>query len=243
MEIIKKIIAIVLISIVAVSCSKDEESINPEVEKRTNLLLKTTDSDGLISTYTYDGNNRLVNYKLNGDANNAARNHNFTYNTDGTLDQITEASGGALVMKCFYSTNKKIVKKEGRNGLDLYLYSYSGNKIIENYLYTPNNTGFRNIYTSDSNGNITQVEYYTNVNSGNPSGTYAQTVTETFDDKKNPYASLPTAYLFPDNSINNVKTSQYSGGGTLNVTYEYNADNYPTKRISGFTRNYEYQRL
>jgi hypothetical protein len=242
MKILKKIIAIVLISIVAVSCSKDEEGVI-ETQTRKNLLLKTTDSDDeLISTYTYDSTNRLTNYKLNGNANNAARNHNFTYNADGTLDQITEASGGALIMKYFYSTNKKVVKKEGRNGLDVYLYSYSGSTIIESYRFTPDNTGFRNIYTYDANGDIIKEEYYTHASNANPLGTYAATVNKTFDNKKNANESLPAEYLFPT-SAHNQKSYQANSGSVATSSYNYNADNYPVKRTDSFTRTYEYKRL
>lgn len=51
MKILKKIIAIVLLSIVAVSCSKDDEGVI-ETQTRKNLLLKTTDSDDGLSVLT-----------------------------------------------------------------------------------------------------------------------------------------------------------------------------------------------
>lgn len=243
MKILKTISYILLVSLTAVSCSKDDDEVTPVYQPRTNLLLKTTDSDdGLISTYTYDTNNRLVNYKLNGNAFNAARDHNFTYNADGSLNEIREASGGALVMKYFYSLNGKVVKKEGRNGLDVYNYSYSGNTVNENYTFTVDNTGFRNVYTYDTNGNVATETYYTNVNSGNPLGTFAQTITQTFDTKNSATSSLPAAYLFPT-SVNNLIKMEYSGGGSLNIGYEYNIDNYPTKRMNGYNRIYEYIQL
>lgn len=243
MKLLKTIACLLLLSLSAVSCSKDDDGVAPVYQPRTNLLLKTTDADdGLVSTYTYDSNNRLVNYKSNATASSPACDHNFTYNTDGTLDKVTEATGGALVMKYFYSLNGKLVKKEGRNGLDVYNYSYSGNTVNENYTYTVDNTGNREVYTYDGNGNVVSETYYTNVSSANPLGTFAQTVTQTFDTKNAATSSLPAAYIFPA-SANNLIKMEYSGGGSLNIGYEYNADNYPTRKIGGYNRIYEYQQL
>ncbi len=233
-----KIFGLLMLVLLTASCSKDDDAV---YVKKTNLLLRVVDSDGLISTYTYDTNNRLVNYKQNGNASNPSKDHNFTYNSNGTLDKITEAAGGALVMKYFYS-GTKVVRKEGRNGLDVYQYSYSGNNVTENYIFTTNNTGFRNVYTYNAAGNISQVEYYTNVSVANPLGTYAATETRNYDDRKNAYESLPAAYLFPS-SVNNEKSYQANGGPLNSYVFEYNADDYPSKRTSGFTRVFEYRQL
>lgn len=239
MNTFKKILALIVLSTVLFSCSNDESA---DYIPRTNLVLRSTDSDdGLTMDYTYDSNNRLVNLKRNNTTFNPALDHNFTYNADGTLNEIREAVGNALVMKYFYS-GTKVVRKEGRNGVDVYQYSYSGNTVNENYLYTINNTGFRNVYTYDARGNIAQVEYYTNVSNANPLGTYSATETRMYDDKKNALESLPAAYLFPG-SVNNEKSYQANGGPTNVINYEYNADSYPTKKIGGFTRTYEYRQL
>lgn len=239
MKLLKKIFALVLVAIVAVSCSKDDAS---EPQTHTNLLLKTLDSDdGLMSTYTYDSSNRLSNYKLNGNASNAPRDYNFAYNADGTLNVVTEATGGAIVVKCFYDADKKVIRKEGRNGIDIYTYTYSGSVVTENYTFTINNSGFRQLYTYDGNGNITEIKSYTTT-AADPVGTYSGNVLYTYDNKNNSNSSIPAAYRFPT-SVNNIKTYQYSGGGIGSSTYEYNSDNYPVKRIDSYTRTYEYRQL
>lgn len=236
----KNLAVLAVVSFLLFSCSNDDQSAEA-YQPKTSLIVKTTDSDGLVIDYTYDTNNRLVNLKRNSNASNPAQDRNFTYNTDGTLNEIREASGGGLVMKYFYSGNK-VVRKEGRNGLDVYLYSYSGNTVIENYRFTTTNSGFRNVYTFDNQGNISQVEYYTNASNADPLGTYSATETRNHDNKRNAYESLPAAYLFPYSANNEV--SFQANGGPLNTSVlEYNADNYPSKKISGFTRLYQYRQL
>ena len=69
----------ILVSILIVSCSKDDTPETPlKPELRKNLLIKWSDSDdGLVGTYTYDNSNKVINFKLNGNVSNAPRNYNF----------------------------------------------------------------------------------------------------------------------------------------------------------------------
>jgi YD repeat-containing protein len=237
---------IVIFLLVFSSCSKDETpETQPEVQPKThqNLLLKTTDSDdGLTSIYSYDSNNRLENYKRNGSTNNPAANQNFVYNADGTLQKVVQAADGNLDLEFFYDANKKIIKKIGRNGIDIFKYTYSGNAITEDYRFTTTNEGWRQVYTYDGNGNITEMKSYSNTSEANPEGTSSVVINYTYDDKNRATSSLPDAYLFPS-SVNNIKTTQYSGGAIGSSQYEYNADGYPIKRTDSFTRIYEYKRL
>lgn len=222
------------------ACSKDETpEILPEVHQ--NLLLKTTDSGGLISTYSYDNNNRVVNYKRNGNANNFVEDNNFIYNADGTLQKVVETDNDASVVEIFYDADKKIIKKIERNGIDIYKYTYSGNVITEDYRFD-NNKGWRQVYMYDANGNIAEIKSYTNTSDANPEGTYSGVINYTYDDKKNARSSIPQGFLFPA-SVNNIKSTQYNGGAIESSQYEYNADGYPTKRTDSFTRIYEYKRL
>ena len=236
------IFAAIIIFLLAISCSDDEKSETQQEEVHKNLLLKTTDSDdGLTNVYTYDENNRVVNYKRNGSANNSAVDQNFTYNADGTLHKIIQTDG-TPVMEFFYDADKKITTKIGRNGLDIFKYTYNGNVITEDYRFTTTNEGWRQVYTYDENGNIAESKSYLKTSDANPEGTSSAVVTYTYDDKKRATSSLPEAFLFPV-SVNNIKTSQYNGGAIGSSQYEYNADDYPTKRTDSYTRTYEYKRL
>lgn len=238
-----KIFAAIIICLLAISCSNDDEKPETQPEVHLNLLLKTTDSDdGLTSIYTYDNNNRLVNYKRNGTANNPAKDQNFAYNADGTLNKITEAANNSIVSEFFYDSNKKIIKQIGRNGIDLYTYVYNGNTITVNYRFTTTNSGWREVYSYDEKGNMTEGKSYTEANDVNPEGKYSGVINYTYDDKKNANSSLPYGFYFPA-SVNNIKTTQYNGGEIGSSQYEYNADDYPTKRTDSYTRLYEYKRL
>ena len=238
----KIIFVLILTSILIISCSKDdtlETPLKPEI--RRNLLLKWSDSDdGLISTYTYDDSNKLINYKLNGNASNSPRNYNFMYNTDGTLDQLINASDGSILEKYTYNSEKKLIKKEG--GQNVYQFTYNGNEVTQNYRFLVTNTGWREVYIYDAKGNKTEVKSYTNASDANPSGIYSGIIKYTYDDKNNSFSSLPFAFMFPS-SVNNIQTEQYNNNGASANTYEYNADNYPVKRTSGYVRTYEYKRL
>jgi hypothetical protein len=243
METFKKKIAIVLLMVFAISCSNDSASESElEPQTRKNLLLKTTDDDGLISTYTYDSSNKVANYKLNGNMYNPSRDFNFVYNEDGTLHKVTQASDGTSVSEFFYDSNKKLIKKTGNNGIDLYEYVYNSNVLTVNYRYTITNSGWREVYTYDVNGNILEIKTYSNATDADPNGTYSGVIDYTYDDKKSASSSLPQEFLFP-NSVNNIKTTQYDGGTIGTSQYEYNTDGYPTKRTDGFIRMYEYKQL
>lgn len=237
-----KIFTAIIISLITFSCSDDEKS-ETQSDIHQNLLLKTIDSDdGLTSIYSYDSNNRLENYKRNGSANNPAVNQNFVYNADGTLHKIVDADNDAPITEFFYDANKKIATKVGRNGIDIFKYTYKGNVVTEDYRFISTNKGWKQVYTYDRNGNITEIKSYSNTSDANPEGTYSAVINYTYDDKKTATSSLPQAFLFPS-SVNNIKTSKINGGAIGSSQYEYNADGYPTKRTDSFTRIYEYKRL
>ncbi len=226
------------------SCSKNDTTITETVPVTENILLlkKTIDTDdNLTDTYSYDTSKKLINFSRNGNINNPAKNQNFSYNTDGILAQITNASDGSLVLKYFYDSNKKIIKKEGRNGLDIYNYEYTGNQVVERYLFTTTGEGFNTFYKYDSSGNVIETIQYTNVTAANPNGTLSATVIYTYDSKKNALTSLPKEYLFPRSNKNNLLTEKYNANPVYNYNWEYNDKGFPIKRTTSYVRNFEYQ--
>ncbi len=242
MKTLKKTLAILLF-IFAVSCSKDNDvspAPEPVVEQPISLLTKTIDSDGLILTYTYDNIKRLINYKRNSTPNNSARDYNFSYNTDGTLAQITNVPDGLIVSRYLYDTDKKIIKKEGRNGIDVHDYTYSGNQVTDKYSFNGVSTWIE-IYTFDFSGNLSELKSYNQITAANPNGNLSGTFIYTYDNKKNASLSLPKEYLFPKATVNNVATEKYNSNPIYTYNYEYNEKGYPSKRITSYTRSYEYQ--
>jgi hypothetical protein len=240
---LKNTIAILILAF-TFSCSKNDEATSqptPVVAEFAGLLIKTVDSDdGLTSNYTYDNAKRLINYKLNGNANNAAKDHNFTYNTDGSLAQITNVSDASIISKYFYDTDKKLVKKESRNGIDVFNYTYSGNQVIEKYAFN-GVASWIQVYSYNTIGNVLELKSYNQITVANPNGNLSGTFIYTYDDKKSSNKSLPKEYLFPKSNVNNVATEKYNSGAVYTNNYEYNEKGYPTKRITTYTRTFEYQ--
>ena len=233
----------ILVSILIVSCSKDDTPETPlKPDLRKNLLLKWSDSDdGLVGTYTYDNSNKVINFKLNGNVSNAPRNYNFIYNADGTLDKLLNAVDGTVIEKYTYNGDKKLIKKE--DSQNVHQYTYTGNEVTDNYRSLATNSGWRQVYTYNSNGNLGQIKTYSNTSDASPLGTYSGVSKYTYDDKINASSSLPFVYMFPGSMVNNVKTNQYNNDAPTTNTYEYNADNYPVKRTSDYVKTYEYKRL
>ena len=232
-----KILAVVALILSFLSCSKDDNS-QPEV---VSLLKKINDtSDGLISTYTYDTSKKLINYKLNGNQSNGPRDQNFTYNADGTLNEIRNLSDNSLELKYFYDSSKKIVKREGRNGIDIYTYEYANNKVTEKYIFTVNNEGFTNIYSYDAKGNMNEIKIYDNVTATNPNGDYYGAITYTYDNKKSYRTSLPKEFIFPYSNKNNYATEKYPNQNLYTYDFQFNEKGYPISSQNG-ARTYEYQ--
>lgn len=243
MKTLKRTLAILALSIVC-SCSKDDVAATPQAtaNEPVSLLTKTADSDdGLTFTYSYDANKRLINLKSNGsNINNPAKNQDFIYNADGTLDKINNLLSQQIETKYFYDADKRIIKKEARNGADVYLYSYSGNQIIEKYLFGGMDKWIQ-IYTNNSDGNVSELKSFNQITAANPNGLLSGTFIYTYDDKKAINLAFPKQFLFPNINKNNILTEKYNSNPVYNYTYEYNTKGYPIKRITGYTRTFEYQ--
>lgn len=232
-----KYLATLTVMVLLFSCSKDDD----KPAEKVQLLIKTVDSDdNLTSIYTYNEAKQLTNINRNGSQNSASLNQNFTYNSDGTLAQVVNVSNGSVAEKYFYDNNKKIIKKEGRDGIDIYTYEYSANQVTEKYLYTPTSTAYNQVYTIE-NGNVSQLKVYTDVTPANPNGTLSGTFIYTYDTKNRATKSLPKEYLFPENNKNNVLTEKYNASPVLTYNWQYNDADYPITRSTSYVRSYQYQ--
>jgi len=234
------------LGLVFTACKKnrDEEPVHK------NLLIKRTDSDGLVFTYTYDAANRMSGYAMTSNPYNSARNYTFTYNANGSLAEYVEANS-SLKGKLTYNPDGTLASKKEYSVsgavetlVNTYTYTYVGGMVNENYVYAPTGNGFRDECKYDANGNITEQKSYTTT-VANPAGTYSVTVTYgNYDNKNNASESYPAAFLFPISIRNNRGSLAYSTGGFDTYAYEYNADGYPTKRTMGTEISvFEYRRL
>lgn len=240
-----KILSISILAIVLFSCSKDDDNAPAPEREHLNLLKKTTDSDdGLTRIYTYDNSNRCTGYTSGVDVASTTQ-YAFHYDSNGRVTELTEDPAGVSTnTKYFYNAEGKLTRKEGRGGIDIFLYTYESSQVVEDYTFTVTNEGWRQIWSFDAKGNPIELKSYQNITTANPSGTYAGRIRYTYDDKKFSASALPWVLNFPDCPVNNQLTTQFNeaaAGPALG--YEYNTDGYPTKMIGNYTRVYEYQRL
>ncbi len=263
---------LMLSTIAAASCKKDPAATpapapapvvppvdSPAAASRTNLLLTISDpANGLLTTLTYDGANRLKTFSRNSNAYNPSRYYTFAYDAAGKLTDLLETAdstpGAATTDSTHYSygADGKLAKKEYYRVWDpgsaelqhVYEYTYTPGKVDELYLTVSSGTGFRQVYTVNDSGNVTLIEVYTGVTTTNHTGTFDGSITySNYDNKRAIQESFPDAFLFPGNNANNVGAVAYSWGG-YSYTYEYNEDGYPTKRVDGgAATTYTYQRL
>lgn len=243
------IFALAVLSLSISSCKKDKDV--PEVRK--NLLVKQTyfenGAPSIVYTYGYDANNRMTSFAFTGNASNTPRNYSYTYNAAGALTEAFESQSSLKTRYSYNATGTVSDLKEYQVSgatetlVYTYIYSYAGGIISENLVYALPANAFRNEYKYDVKGNLAEIKSYTTT-VANPAGTYSSTLTfSNYDSKHSPRESFPAAMVFTYTAINNPGTLVYPSF-TINYTYEYNADGYPTKRIDGTNSDtYEYRRL
>ncbi len=244
----------ILILLFAVSCSKDNEPTQEPVQEiKDNRLIKEI-NEKTTKIFAYNGNNQLTKVTELGDLGFGITQsiENYTY-TDGKITKKTEDFTGSESFSFIYNywyTNQKLsaVSVQKRiNGINYdfqtLTYNYDTSNVIKQTDERLN--GDKTLAVIDLvNDNITSVSYYTNVTFSNPAGVLNNTSLHTnYDNKKNPYLHLKSAlYNFPISSSNNV--GKYQSSNTVNYTYEYNSDGYPTKRTAGnVVTTFEYERI
>lgn len=246
----KKLIFIMLtISIMLSACKKEttEEGTKKEPAHK-NLLIKRVDNDGLIFNYTYDANNKLINYTRTANDANPAQDITFMYNSNGSLAEMTINKFNRTIFS--YNTDGTISKKLEYNGtgasselINTYLYTYAAGVVTEQYKFAPTGGGWRNLHTYDAKGNLLEIKYYTTT-STDLIGTFSGSITyKDYDDKPSYKSSMPKEFFFPSSIVNNMGTL-IDRWGTTTYTREYNADGYPTKISDSYNiSTFEYKRL
>jgi YD repeat-containing protein len=187
----------------------------------------------------------------------------FEMNTDGELTSVKTFAANSEALLNLTSFTKdgsgKITRATGtyKGQPVAYVFEYDGNGNVASQTYTTGDApAITTQYTYDGshriikieemeNGVVTTTRTYTYAATGNnPTG--MELVTKgtqgamgyryTFDDKKNPYLSLPKIiyYLgigefYDDNLLVEIETN----GTARKSTYQYGADNYPTSRDDG----------
>jgi len=218
MKTLKLKLAITLLSLFAISCSKEDEQTQIPTQSVTLITKYTNDSDP--TEYTYDSS-----YKLNGGSSKV-----YNWGANGKISQIVDAD---VVINYTYNSENIIQKIEKKNivtGYVSFKYEYSYfPTYYEEHRFNSNNiheSTYLYYYSIDGK-NIARTLYYY------PLGTLKYTYNYTYDtkiglDQVAPYSQIPMPFY----NYNNVtkSTNVNAPSGVVNVidyTFTYNNENYP----------------
>lgn len=253
MKTLKIIMAITILSLFSISCSKDDESA-PEQTKPTYLLTKSTNDLG-YSNYTYDANDKLSTVEhINPGFSNYKT--TFFYNSNGKLEETLEVStGGAFPSSSktkvtyIYDAENRLIEKKYFQTSDnsptqydyvrSHFFEYNGNSVIQKIVDKGNSLpSNRYVFDFNTNGNVSKYTSYNQIDANNPKGLINFSIVYVYDDKMNVETSFPAESLFPLINKNNIiKLTQTNSSGEatiVDIIYEYNQDGYPIKRtVSG----------
>ncbi|HFG0578813.1 hypothetical protein [Flavobacterium psychrophilum] len=231
-----KVIILALVTIFTISCSKNDDTSTVDLSIKKPKKWTRINSSGTNFVYLleYSGN-KLTKANLNGS------DILFTYNSDNKLIKILEASQ----TKNLTYTNNNLTKKEGQiiGGLLTIIFSYNNtNQVIKTESYRDLTTLTKTVlYEYDTNSNVKK------------SASSSETIIRTFDDKNHPFKNVITGLElgilrneWDGNYINNPITAR-NATTNYTISYEYDSDNFPTKRILknangtiAYTDYYEY---
>src|SRR5690606_37604061 len=235
MKTIKHILSVTLVLVMLASCSSDDDSGSQPLQ---TLLSKRITSTETIS-YTYDNNNRAIGYS----SENIVGENNYTvtysYNSSGQLSETYYNTESGTYFKVVYSYNNdgQLTKIENYTVTDDFAsfeskseadYSTAGKVSV--YRTHLSGTPYLNVeYYLDANGKITSQLFYST------EGFLIVTTENSYFDTKNAATlSLPkNAFVRNVNNYGTVTVTATGGTPTVGTyTYEYNSDDYPTKRTS-----------
>lgn len=245
MKTIKYILSAAFTLVLLASCSSDDDGGSQPLQ----TLLSKTITNSQTTTYTYDSNNRATGFSavFSNPVNNYTT--TYTYNSSG---QVTEAyydteTATDTKLVYFYNNSGQIIKVETylvSGGIETY-----DSKLEANY----STAGKVSVHETSAGGTpYLNVEYYLDAN-GNIESQLSYDTSEilivtseysNFDTKNAANLSLPkTAFARNVNNYGSVTITSSGSSPTMGTyTYEYNSDDYPTKRTSntGSVVTYEY---
>jgi len=235
-----KILIILYVVTTAIACSKKQEP-TPEL---SIYLSKITQPSG-VSTFNYDAQNRMQTriFLSSNEASNGSYTSNYIYDTNNRVIErhfdMTNPTSADYVYKNTYDAEGRVVSEN-------YINKTTGALISsKTFTYNPKTVL---VERKDATGTLlgtdlitftTDGKNYVKYESFGPSGTLS--VTQAFsgyDDKKNFTVLFPVGMNIPALPANNYSTQIVTNNSTgatatVNLSYEYNADGYITKRING----------
>lgn len=233
-------ILIILCVVVLAACKKKQEPM-PEL---SIYLSKTTQPFG-VSTFNYDAQNRMQTrvFLSSNEASNGSYISNYIYDTNNRVIErhfdMTNPTSPDYVYKNTYDAEGRVVSEN-------YINKTTGALISsKTFTYNPKTVL---VERKDATGTLlgtdlitftTDGKNYVKYESFGPSGTlYGTQAFSGYDDKKNFTVLFPVGMNIPALPANNYSTQFVTNNSTgatatVNLSYEYNADGYITKRING----------
>jgi hypothetical protein len=249
----KKLVLSILMGMCLLSCSSDRSD-DGSVSTSVTLPIKmeTMDEDGekIYHDLYYNGD-KLIESNGRYEESNDKLKSTIVYKGDKIVS-IKEEDGEITEYeyredgKLLYSkkTNIDPVTGYGTETYRSYSYARSG-EVIVNQSYKVNNGSLLNntinstiVYTL-KNGNISKRKEEATTTNGYGSTNITTTIFE-YDNKKTPFRNvrglsalhLEEGYAVGANNVTRMEQTINGSKNVTNISYEYNADGYPTKRIA-----------
>lgn len=243
------LLMLAVFSLATTSCGKDDD--DDVVTPKTCYVQTETTEDG-ITKYEYNASNQLIKMTDYDLSNVATGTYMAITYTSGKPSKMEAFENGVVTTKIdvTYDGNGKQYQADiyidtlGTGTLTkmgYYRFTYSGDQLTQYSMYFSfmgQNLEITRTVLTYTGSNVTKVSNYV-LSMTTFQQELDNTVDYTYDAKKNPRRGVGVDYFLGQIelcSANNPVTSTYkdadgviSQSESMNFTYEYNADNYPTK--------------
>jgi hypothetical protein len=232
------------------SCKKDDDDDGDggTPTAKTCYVTKMTNENGSYTQVSYDADDHVVKTE-EFDSLGAADGYSvFTY-TSGNMTKMEDYDSGAIDSKLeiTYNSENQPIKLDiftdqgtGLTKVGYYEYTYSSSKLTKLSMFFEVLSQMKEIQKSEFEYSGDNVSKITNYEIGaSLTLELSGTVEYTYDDKKNPFLNIGLDYFMGDiqfiskNNYTKMTTKDETGttidDESTNATYEYSAENYPTK--------------
>ena len=256
-------LTLLLLAVLAISCSSDNDNDTPQ-EITPSYLLTKSNKVSSFSVYTYNDANKLT--EIDGtEGFSSSFNSTLTYDASGKIQEelkiVSAIFSTPSYSRIIYNydaqgrlTEKKFTQNSSATPAiydhkQSLIFEYNGSTVIQKLIIKGNTLpSSRTVFEYDKKGNVSKSTYYNSIDANTPDGVFFYSHAYTYDSKPNPESSLPLEYRFPNTSKNNptkiVETYNSDSPTTSDVVLEYNEGGFPLKESrSGLVNIYEYKKL
>lgn len=257
-------LTLLLLAVLAISCSSDNDNDTPQ-EITPSYLLTKSNSTSAFNTYKYNDANKLIEIDGADGSFTSTFNSTVTYNGSGKIQEELKIVSALFSTPSYnriiynYDAQGRLTEKKYTQNSSAtpavydhkqsLIFEYNGSTITQKLVIKGNTLpSSKTVLEFDKKGNALKITYYNKIDANTPDGVFFYSHTYTYDTKPNAESSLPLEYRFPNTSKNNpikvIETYNSDAPTTSNIVLEYNEGGYPTKKSqSGIVSSYEYKKL